>query len=73
VFFSIGALSKAIYDRLFIWLVQRCNVTLSSKQKRQHFIGVLDIAGFEIFEVSLYKEPFHKSQVSQVALYKSSL
>jgi myosin heavy subunit len=40
-----------MYDRLFIWLVQRCNVTLASKQKKQHFIGVLDIAGFEIFEV----------------------
>jgi myosin heavy subunit len=45
-------LSKAIYDRLFIWLVQRCNVTLASKKKKQHFIGVLDIAGFEIFEVA---------------------
>jgi myosin heavy subunit len=25
---------------------------LDTKQKRQYFIGVLDIAGFEIFDVS---------------------
>ena len=48
---SIGALSKSIYDRMFRWLVERVNQTLDVKTKRQHFIGVLDIAGFEIFDV----------------------
>ena len=36
---------------MFNWLVERVNVTLDVKAKRQYFIGVLDIAGFEIFEV----------------------
>ena len=48
----MAALSKAIYARMFAWLVMRCNKTLDTKNKRQYFIGVLDIAGFEIFEVN---------------------
>lgn len=52
VSYSIGALAKAIFDRLFKWMVKRINETLDTKQKRQYFIGVLDIAGFEIFDVS---------------------
>jgi len=52
VAYSVGAMSKAMFDRLFKWLVKKCNETLDTKQKRQHFIGVLDIAGFEIFDVS---------------------
>ena len=48
---SIGALCKAIYSRMFQWLVDKANETLDAKTKRQNFIGVLDIAGFEIFEV----------------------
>lgn len=50
---SVGALCKGIFDRLFKWLVKKCNETLDTKQKRHHFIGVLDIAGFEIFDVSI--------------------
>lgn len=53
VAYSVGAMSKAMFDRLFKWLVKKCNETLDTKQKRQHFIGVLDIAGFEIFDVSI--------------------
>ncbi len=41
---------------MFCWLVERVNVTLDIKAKRQYFIGVLDIAGFEIFEVKYSKE-----------------
>ena len=52
VMYSIGALAKAMYDRSFKWLVKKINETLDTKQKRQYFIGVLDIAGFEIFDVS---------------------
>uniref|UniRef100_A0A9I3LY00 Myosin heavy chain n=1 Tax=Anopheles merus TaxID=30066 RepID=A0A9I3LY00_ANOME len=47
---SVGALCKGIFDRLFKWLVKKCNETLDTKQKRAQFIGVLDIAGFEIFD-----------------------
>lgn len=50
---SVGALCKGMFDRVFKWLVKKCNETLDTKQKRQHFIGVLDIAGFEIFDVSI--------------------
>jgi myosin heavy chain 6/7 len=53
VAYSVGAMSKGMFDRLFKWLVKKCNETLDTQQKRQHFIGVLDIAGFEIFDVSL--------------------
>ena len=51
--FGVNALAKCIYDRQFKWLVQRVNKTLDTKNKRQYFIGVLDIAGFEIFDVSI--------------------
>ena len=37
---------------MFKWLVGRINRTLYTSLPRQYFIGVLDIAGFEIFEVS---------------------
>lgn len=45
-------MSKGMFDRLFKFLVKKCNETLDTNQKRQSFIGVLDIAGFEIFDVS---------------------
>ncbi|XP_033248656.1 myosin heavy chain, muscle isoform X23 [Drosophila miranda] len=53
---SIGALCKGVFDRLFKWLVKKCNETLDTKQKRQHFIGVLDIAGFEIFDYNGFEQ-----------------
>ncbi|CAF1675699.1 unnamed protein product, partial [Adineta ricciae] len=53
---SIGALSKSIYYRMFCWLVERVNVTLDVKAKRQYFIGVLDIAGFEIFDYNGFEQ-----------------
>lgn len=55
--YSIGALAKSLFDRLFRYLVIICNKTLATGQKRATFIGVLDIAGFEIFDVSYYSLP----------------
>ncbi|XP_026209800.1 myosin-1B-like isoform X6 [Anabas testudineus] len=49
---AMGALSKAVYEKLFLWMVTRINQQLDTKLPRQHFIGVLDIAGFEIFEMN---------------------
>ncbi len=48
---AVGALAKAVYEKMFLWMVVRINQQLDTKQPRQYFIGVLDIAGFEIFDV----------------------
>ncbi|XP_073498438.1 uncharacterized protein [Phyllobates terribilis] len=47
---AVGALSKSVFEKLFLWMVTRINQQLDTKQPRQFFIGVLDIAGFEIFD-----------------------
>lgn len=50
--FAIEALAKATYERLFRWLVHRINRALDrTKRQGASFIGILDIAGFEIFQV----------------------
>uniref|UniRef100_A0A8C8EFC7 Myosin heavy chain n=1 Tax=Otus sunia TaxID=257818 RepID=A0A8C8EFC7_9STRI len=51
VYNSVGALAKAVFEKMFLWMVIRINQQLDTKQPRQYFIGVLDIAGFEIFDV----------------------
>lgn len=49
---SVGAMAKGLYSRMFNWLVEKCNKTLTQKGiNKDFFIGVLDIAGFEIFDV----------------------
>ncbi|XP_053696472.1 myosin heavy chain, muscle isoform X2 [Sabethes cyaneus] len=53
---AVGALCKGIFDRIFKWLVKKCNETLDTKQKRAQFIGVLDIAGFEIFDYNGFEQ-----------------
>ncbi|XP_076850417.1 myosin, heavy chain 7B, cardiac muscle, beta a isoform X2 [Brachyhypopomus gauderio] len=54
--FAVGALAKATYDRMFKWLVGRINKTLYTALPRQFFIGVLDIAGFEIFYLNSFEQ-----------------
>ncbi|NXR18598.1 MYH7 protein, partial [Cinclus mexicanus] len=56
VLYAVGALAKATYDRMFKWLVTRINRTLDTKLARQFFIGVLDIAGFEIFDFNSFEQ-----------------
>ncbi|KAM8755414.1 myosin-7B-like isoform 2-T4 [Acanthopagrus schlegelii] len=54
--YAVAALAKATYDRMFRWLVGRINSSLSTALPRQYFIGVLDIAGFEIFEFNNFEQ-----------------
>uniref|UniRef100_A0A665WLD2 Myosin-7 n=1 Tax=Echeneis naucrates TaxID=173247 RepID=A0A665WLD2_ECHNA len=54
--YAVGALSKAVYEKMFLWMVIRINHSLETKQPRQYFIGVLDIAGFEIFEFNTFEQ-----------------
>uniref|UniRef100_A0A8C1LWU9 Myosin heavy chain 11 n=1 Tax=Cyprinus carpio TaxID=7962 RepID=A0A8C1LWU9_CYPCA len=55
--FAVEALAKAMYDRLFRWILARVNKALD-KTKRQGatFLGILDIAGFEIFEDNSFEQ-----------------
>ncbi|CAL8310428.1 unnamed protein product [Arctogadus glacialis] len=55
--FAIEALAKAMYDRLFRWILARVNKTLDkSKRQSSSFLGILDIAGFEIFEDNSFEQ-----------------
>eukprot|EP00002_Diphylleia_rotans_P012413 TRINITY_DN2428_c0_g1_i1.p1 TRINITY_DN2428_c0_g1~~TRINITY_DN2428_c0_g1_i1.p1 ORF type:complete len:1093 (+),score=254.33 TRINITY_DN2428_c0_g1_i1:94-3372(+) len=52
---SRDALAKAIYDRLFLWLIERINRAMVSTSTHLT-IGVLDIYGFEIFKKNGFEQ-----------------
>jgi len=55
--FAVEALSKATFERLFKWIVARINRSLDrTKRQGASFIGILDIAGFEIFELNSFEQ-----------------
>jgi len=56
VAFAISATSKSLYARLFDWIVGLVNDSLDTPNPRKNFIGVLDIAGFEIFELNTLEQ-----------------
>jgi myosin protein heavy chain len=53
---EMGALCKAIYEKSFGALVDRINKALDRPISKSTFIGVLDIAGFEIFETNGFEQ-----------------
>nr|XP_040017636.1 unconventional myosin-Va-like [Gasterosteus aculeatus aculeatus] len=50
------ALAKHIYARVFSWIVCSVNNALKSAAKQSSFIGVLDIYGFETFDVNSFEQ-----------------
>ncbi|XP_015679193.1 unconventional myosin-Va [Protobothrops mucrosquamatus] len=50
------ALAKHIYANLFTWIVEHVNKALQSTVKQHSFIGVLDIYGFETFEINSFEQ-----------------
>jgi myosin-5 len=50
------ALAKHIYAGLFNWIVLVINKALESDIPRHKFIGVLDIYGFETFEINSFEQ-----------------
>uniref|UniRef100_A0A8C8BPW1 Myosin VB n=1 Tax=Otus sunia TaxID=257818 RepID=A0A8C8BPW1_9STRI len=51
-----NSLAKHIYAQLFKWIVQHINKALHTTVKQHSFIGVLDIYGFETFEVNSFEQ-----------------
>ncbi|XP_053334559.1 unconventional myosin-Vb isoform X1 [Clarias gariepinus] len=50
------ALAKHIYAHLFDWIVEHINKALVTSTKQHSFIGVLDIYGFETFEINSFEQ-----------------
>ncbi|XP_034382197.1 unconventional myosin-Va [Cyclopterus lumpus] len=50
------ALSKHIYAKLFNWIVAHVNKALITNITQHSFIGVLDIYGFETFEINSFEQ-----------------
>ncbi len=48
--------SKHLYAQLFSWIVTKINNTLQSTERPTSFIGVLDIYGFEVFNVNSFEQ-----------------
>merc|ERR1719192_954581 len=54
---GIGGIARACFDRIFKWLIIKCNDTLiDPTMKKANFCAVLDIAGFEIFEYNGFEQ-----------------
>eukprot|EP01006_Ploeotia_vitrea_P036082 TRINITY_DN65964_c1_g2_i2.p1 TRINITY_DN65964_c1_g2~~TRINITY_DN65964_c1_g2_i2.p1 ORF type:complete len:1205 (+),score=238.85 TRINITY_DN65964_c1_g2_i2:390-3617(+) len=52
---SRDALCKATYDELFGWLVEKLNTT-TAVESSEFFIGLLDIFGFEHFQLNSFEQ-----------------
>lgn len=53
----IDAFAKYLYEKIFQFIIRRINSSLrGEKQSSEHFIGVLDIAGFEIFDINSFEQ-----------------
>merc|ERR1712123_319932 len=54
---SVQGIARAIYERSFRIVVEKCNETLCDpSMKKVTYIGVLDIAGFEIFDYNGFEQ-----------------
>ncbi|KAJ2726143.1 class II myosin [Coemansia sp. Benny D115] len=57
VVFSVEALARSMYERMFGALVSRINTAMNHRPDgKSTFIGVLDIAGFEILETNSFEQ-----------------
>lgn len=53
---AIDAFSKHLYEKLFAFVLAQINKQLGGGDESDGFIGVLDIAGFEIFDTNLFEQ-----------------
>merc|ERR1712064_95023 len=54
---GVGGIARATFDRIFKWLIIKCNDTLIDKSmKKANFCAVLDIAGFEMFDYNGFEQ-----------------
>lgn len=56
--YAVDALAKFLYEKIFQYIVRRINDNLKGDNLKEllNFIGVLDIAGFEIFQKNSFEQ-----------------
>lgn len=53
----IDAYAKHLYEKLFQFIIAKINTSLmGAEHSNEQFIGVLDIAGFEIFDINSFEQ-----------------
>ena len=50
------ALAKALYEKVFHWVVNKINVSFGSAAEAAHRIGLVDLFGFEFFETNSFEQ-----------------
>jgi myosin-1 len=73
--YSRDALAKALYERVFQWLVTKINSNLKANDKPSDLlvIGLLDIYGFEIFDNNSFEQlniKYHPSSFIPVLVFE---
>merc|ERR1712156_92466 len=54
---SVAGIGRKVYELVFRFIVEKCNETLiDPTMKKVQYIGVLDIAGFEIFDYNGFEQ-----------------
>merc|ERR1712186_83621 len=54
---SVGGIARKIYELVFRFITETCNSTLlDPTMKKVQYIGCLDIAGFEIFDINGFEQ-----------------
>lgn len=74
------AMAKTLYERLFLWLIRRCNEALFDydpfRESECLFIGILDVFGFEAFKRNSFEQfciNFANERLQQVQSSTSTL
>lgn len=52
----LNSLSRSLYEKLFEYIVNQINKSLEHGSMTEYFIGLLDIAGFEIFKDNSFEQ-----------------
>ena len=70
--YSFEALCLLLYERMFGCLLDKINQFMEKPSSRSNFIGLLDLAGFKIFEFNSFEQLCINFTNESSAVFQSS-